>query len=72
MCTGRPYMLGGGTSRRGLCRHRRSWRGTSKASGPLVAASSPRRLSEFAELRAVWLSYRRQNRYPDHRSRQDG
>jgi hypothetical protein len=46
--------LGGGTSPRGLCRRRRSWRGTSKASGPLLAASSPRRLSEFAELRAVW------------------
>ena len=28
-------MLGGGTSPRGLCRCRRSWRGTSKASGPL-------------------------------------
>jgi hypothetical protein len=30
------------------------------------------RLSEFGELRAVWLSYRRQNRYPDRRTRQDG
>jgi hypothetical protein len=31
MCPGRPYMLGGGTSPRGLCRRRRSWRGASKA-----------------------------------------
>src|SRR3982074_906651 len=32
-----PYILGGGSSPRGLCRRRRSWRGTSMASGPLLA-----------------------------------
>ena len=48
-------------------------------SDPATAAShstlsrlQPRRLSEFGELPAVWLSYRRQNRYPDQRTRWDG
>jgi len=36
-----------------------------------VSRLQPRRLSEFGELPAVWLSYRRQNRYPDQRTRWD-
>jgi hypothetical protein len=43
MCPRRPYTLGGGTSPRGLCRRRRSWRGASKASGPLLADVRRRR-----------------------------
>jgi hypothetical protein len=37
MCPGRPYMLGGGTSLQRAPPPRRSWRSTSKASGPLLA-----------------------------------
>ena len=72
MCPGRPYMLGGGTSLQRALPPSAVLARNLQGVGPLLAASSPRRLSEFAELRAVWLSYRRQNRYPDHRSRQDG
>jgi len=53
--------------------------GAPAQSDPATAAShstfsrlQPRRLSEFGELPAVWLSYRRQNRYPDQRIRWDG
>src|SRR5882724_7137006 len=53
--------------------------GAPAQSDPATAAShstfsrlQPRRLSEFGELRAVWLSCRRQNRYPDQRTRWDG